>query len=106
MPILDWTNENKQEAFSEWVDFMNSYFIINNVVEEVKHNLHPTEHRTKGLGGHKIAKLTTEQEENSVNMFQIFETHMVQKPNESNVSSLLQFNRTKKQLMNIWSDCK
>lgn len=34
------------------------------------------------MGGHEIAKLTTEREENSVNMFQIFETHMVQKPNK------------------------
>ena len=26
-------NENKQEAFSEWVDAMTSYFVINSVKE-------------------------------------------------------------------------
>ena len=35
---LDWLNKNKQEAFSKWVDFMTSYFIINNVEERLKYN--------------------------------------------------------------------
>ena len=38
LPTLNWSNENKQEAFSEWVDFMTSYFIINNVEKRLKHN--------------------------------------------------------------------
>ena len=25
LPTLDWSNENKQEAFSEWVDFTTAY---------------------------------------------------------------------------------
>ncbi len=34
LSMLDWTNENKHEAFSEWVDFMSSYFVIHNVEEK------------------------------------------------------------------------
>lgn len=48
LPILDWTNENKQEAFSEWVDVMKSYFIINNVEKEVKHKYILLSTRPKG----------------------------------------------------------
>ena len=38
LPTLDWSNKNKQEAFGEWVDFITSYFIINNVEERLKNN--------------------------------------------------------------------
>lgn len=51
--MLDWTNENKHEAFSEWVDFMSSYFIIHNVEEKLKHNYILI---STGPKGHKVIK--------------------------------------------------
>ena len=38
LPILDWTNGNKQEAFCEWVDFMTSDFVINSIKEKLKYS--------------------------------------------------------------------
>ena len=82
LPMLDWTNENKHETFSEWVDFMSSYFVIHNVEEKLKRNYilistGPTRREVI-----KNAQLTTEQKENSKNVFKVFETQMIQKPNK------------------------
>ena len=65
LPVLDWTNENKHEAFSEWVDFMSSYFVIHNVEEKLKHNYILISMGPKGREVIKNAQLTTEQKENS-----------------------------------------
>ena len=81
LPTLDWLNENKQKAFSEWVEFLTSYFIIKNVEERLKHNYI---FLSTGPEDRKIinnALLTAEQKENSENMFQTFEIHMIQKTN-------------------------
>ena len=72
LPILDCSNENKQEAFSEWADFMTSYFIINNVEERLKHNYILL---STGLKDREIinnALLTAEQKENSEKRVQNF----------------------------------
>ena len=82
LPMLDWTNENKHEAFSEWVDFMSSYFVIHNVEEKLKHNYILISPGPKGHEVIKNAPLTTEQKENSKNVFKVFETQMIQKPNK------------------------
>ena len=79
---LDWLNENKQEAFSEWFNFMTSYFIINNVEERLKHNYILLSTAPKGREIINNALLTAKQKENSENVFKIFETHMIQKPNK------------------------
>ena len=82
---LDCSNENKNEAFSEWVDFMTSYFIINNVEERLKYNYILL---STGLKDREIINnvmLTTEQKENSENMFKIFEILIIQ--NQTNGSS-------------------
>lgn len=78
LPISGWTNEN----FREWVHFIKFYFIINNVDEEAKHSYILLSTGPKCWEVIKNAKLTTEEKENLVNMFQIFETEMVQKPNK------------------------
>ena len=80
--MLDWTNENKHEAFSEWVDFMSSYFVIHNVEEKLKHIYILISTGPKGREVIKNAQLTTEQKENSKNVFKVFETQMIQKPNK------------------------
>ena len=80
--MLDWTNENKHEAFSEWVDFMSSYFVIHNVEEKLKHNYILISTGPKGREVIKNTQLTTEQKENSKNVFKVFETQMIQKPNK------------------------
>ena len=82
LPMLDLTNENKHEAFSEWVDFMSSYFVIHNVEEKLKHNYILISTGPKGRKVIKNAQLTTEQKENSKNVFKVFETQMIQKPNK------------------------
>ena len=82
LPMLDWTNENKHEAFSEWVDFMSSYFVIHNVEEKLKHNNILISTGPKGREVIKNAQLMTEQKENSKNVFKVFETQMIQKPNK------------------------
>ena len=63
LPTLDWSNENKQEAFSEWLDFMTSYFTINNVEERLKYNYILPSTRPKSRELIKNALLTTEQRE-------------------------------------------
>ena len=80
--MLDWTNENKHEAFSEWVDFMSSYFVIHNVEEKLKHNYILISTGPKGREVIKNAQLTTEQKENSKNVFKVFEIQMIHKPNK------------------------
>ena len=82
LPILDWSNENKQEAFSEWVDFMTSYLIINNVEEGLKHNYISLGTGPKDQEIINNALLTAEQKENSENGFKNLEIHMIQKPNK------------------------
>lgn len=82
LPVLDWSNENKHEAFSEWVDFMSSYFIINKVEEKLKYNYILLSTGPKGRELLKNAQLTSEQKEVSTNIFTVFETHMIQKPNK------------------------
>ena len=79
LSTLDWSNENKQEAFSEWVDFMTSYFIINNVEERLKHNYILLSTGPKGREIISNALLTAEQKENSEKVFKIFVTHMIKK---------------------------
>ena len=82
LPMLDWTNENKHEAFGEWVDFMSSYFVIHNLEEKLKHNYILTSTGPKGREVIKNAQLTIEQKENSKNVFKVFETQIIQKPNK------------------------
>ena len=82
LPTLDWSNEKKLKAFSGWVDFMTSNFIINNVKERLKHNYILLSTGPKGREIIKNALLAADQKENSEKVFKIFETHMIQKPNK------------------------
>ena len=82
LPTLDWSNENKQEAFSEWLDFMTSYFIINNMEKRLKYNYILLSMGLKGCELIKNALLTTEQKQSSENIFKTFEANIVQKPNK------------------------
>ena len=61
LPMLDWMNENKHEAFSEWVDFMSSYFVIHNGEEKLKHKNILISMGPKGRKVIKNAQFTTEQ---------------------------------------------
>ena len=72
LPTLDWSNENKQEAFNEWVNFMTFYFIINNVEERLKHNYILLNTGPKALEIINNTLLTAELKENSENVFMIF----------------------------------
>ena len=36
MPMINWDNPDQKAAFSEWKDFITSYFVINGVKDEVK----------------------------------------------------------------------
>ena len=82
LPTLEWSNKNNQEAFSEWVDFMISYLIINNVKERLQHNYILLSTGPKGWEIINNALLTAKQKENSENAFKIFETHKIQKSNK------------------------
>ena len=61
---------------------MTSYFIINNEKERLKHNYILLSTGPKGREIINNALLTAKQKENSENVFQIFVTHMIQKPNK------------------------
>ena len=82
LPTLDWSNENKLETFSEWLDFITSYFTINNVEEKLKYNYILLSTGPKDREFIKNAFLTTEQKESSENVFKFFLTNVVQKPNK------------------------
>ena len=99
--MLDWTNENKHEAFSEWVDFMSSYFVIHNVEEKLKHNYILISTEPKGREVIKNAQLTTEQKKIQ-KMYSKFLKHKWFKSqiNRLNVWSSLHSNRMTKQLTN------
>ena len=61
---------------------MSSYFVIHNVEEKLTHNYILISMGPKGREVIKNAQLTTEQKENSKNVFKVFETQMIQKPNK------------------------
>ena len=61
---------------------LSSYFVIHNLEEKLKHNYILISTGPKGREVIKNAQLTTEQKENSKNVFKVFETQMIQKPNK------------------------
>ena len=71
LPTLDRSNENKQETFSEWLDFMTSYFTINNVEERLKYNYILLSTGRKGRELIKKVLFISEQKESSENVFKI-----------------------------------
>ncbi|GFN90857.1 hypothetical protein PoB_001736300 [Plakobranchus ocellatus] len=38
LPALDWSKDNKQTAFQEWKELLESYFVINKVKDADKHH--------------------------------------------------------------------
>ena len=59
IPTLDWSNENKLEAFNEWFNFMTTYFTINNEETRLKYNYALLSTEPKGRELIKNALLTT-----------------------------------------------
>jgi len=82
LPIIDWDKENKQEAFQEWKEFLESYFIINRVDERQKWNYILLSTGSRGRELLITSGISEDEKLNSENVWRVFENHMVEKPNK------------------------
>lgn len=82
MPNLNWDNANKQQAFHEWKEFMESFFVINRVTDDKKYHYILISAGTRGRDLFQTAKLTEEDKKNPSKLWKIFEDFLVEKPNK------------------------
>ena len=82
MPYLDWNKDNKQEAYDEWKEFMESFFIINNVPNDNKYHYILLSTGTKGRDIVQSSKISTTDKLNPTKVWKVFENFLVEKPNK------------------------
>ena len=82
MPYLDWNKPDKQEAFDEWKECMESFFIINNVEDNNKYHYILLSTGTKGRDLIQSAKLSPRDKHDPAKVWRVFENFMVEKPNK------------------------
>ena len=82
LPQLDWENPNKQKAFNEWKDFMDSYIVINKIKKEEEWNFILLSSGSKGRDLLIASNITAEEKKTPENVWTIFKNHMIEKPNK------------------------
>jgi len=82
LPQLDWDRDNEQTSFLEWKEFMQSYFVINNVDDKIKYHYILLSAGTKGRELVQSAKLSDPDKRDPRVVWSVFENFLVGKPNK------------------------
>ena len=82
MPYLDWDKENKQQAYHEWKEFMESFFVINRVGDDTKYHYILLSSGPKGRELFQSSKLSENDKKTPKRVWQVFEDFLIEKPNK------------------------
>lgn len=82
IPYLDWGEENKQKSFLEWKDFMQSYFVIQNISNDNKYHYILLSTGTKGRDLLQASDLSEADKKKPDLIWKVFEDFLVEKPNK------------------------
>ena len=82
LPSLDWDHKDESYTFTEWQDFMNSYFVINAIADEMKWHYILL---SSGRKGHELWQswaLVDADKKDPEKVFKKFKDHLVGTPNK------------------------
>ena len=82
LPALDWQKENKQFAFHEWKEFLESYFVINKIKDAEKYHYHLLSSGPKAIELFQAYQITEDEKKTPTYLWSLFENHLVEKPNK------------------------